>query len=146
MEIILGIFETPTYKDLESKGFRNFNNFFYTPERIKVQRKFNDYSQMVDIICKFAASEYIITVHFSLDNLSYPFNIISITNQELAKIISEPEALAKTRFYQDCKEVDKEEVLYFLNEHFHSKNSTEEAQPFPKFQILNQYDESTMDS
>lgn len=140
MEIILGVFRSATYKHLENEGFRPFFKFFSCKEISEIKSSFGTSPDMVEIICKFAASEHVKTIHFSLDDLMFPFSSFSVTNEELSKILNEPEALAKTRFYQDCKEVDKEEVLYFLNEHFHTKNSTEEVQSFPKFQTLNVYE------
>lgn len=106
MNILLGIFSTPTFKEWEKK--KGIDSFPF--KRIFRGREWIDLKDMIILGLKKCQICY-----FVVDDLILPLNPeLSITCKELKWILENPELLKKVIFIKDGKELISEESEKYL--------------------------------
>lgn len=106
MEILLGIFDSPTYNQLKHSALKLLRYPFRLPK---------DFGDSVIDVVSIALSRCN-KCHFVLDWVEFPLNPdISVTCRELEFVLNHPYLLDKTQFWINGREITEEEALNIIN-------------------------------
>lgn len=130
MDILLGIFKSPTFKQMSKD-----NPWHVFPFLDITTESFMNNNTLIDIA--EGAIKVADNVHFVLDGINLPIDVIhSVSCQELSLIINNKDYLSKTTFYYGGLIVNKTKVLELIQQ-----SVTDEGVPL-KFSSLIIYEYS----